>query len=75
MKERPIFIDPVSTFGDDVGDGPVPGWLKLVVVLLALTAGFYAFSYYEGPKLTSNHTFLEGSGGGAPASGADAPAH
>ena len=68
MSDRPVFIDPVSEIGDEVGDGPVPGWLKLVVVLLAIAAGFYAFSYYEGPALTSNHTFLEGSGGSAPES-------
>ena len=59
--ERPVFIDPTSDFGDDVGDGAVPGWFKLVVVLVIAAAAFYAFSYLEGPKLSSNHTFLEGS--------------
>lgn len=76
MNERPVFIDPVSAFGDEVGDGPVPGWLKLVVVVIAIAAGFYAFSYYEGPSLSSNHTFLEGTGGSASAeTGTDGGGH
>ncbi len=61
MAERPAFIDPISDFGDDVGEGPVPGWFKLVLVLVLAAAAFYVFSYLEGPKLSSNHTFLEGS--------------
>lgn len=72
MSERAVpintvFIDPVSTFGDEVGDGPVPAWLKLVAVLVLSAAGFYGFSYYEGPKLDSPHTFREGAGVEVPA--------
>ncbi|HVE63493.1 MAG TPA: hypothetical protein VNB94_06810 [Mycobacteriales bacterium] len=58
--ERPAFIDPISDFGGDVGDGPIPGWFKWVIALVVGAAVFYAFSYLEGPKLSSNHTFVEG---------------
>ena len=62
MSERPVFIDPVSHFGDEVGDGRVPGWFSLVAVLVLAAAGFYGFKYAEGPSLDSPHTFREGVG-------------
>lgn len=66
-RERPVFIDPVSTAGEDVGDAPIPRWLKLVAVLVVGAAGFYGFSYPDGPSPDSNHTFLHGSSGEPPA--------
>ena len=67
MTERPAFIDPVSHFGDEVGDGRVPGWYTLVAVVVLAAAGFYGFSYIAGPKLDSPHTFREGVGVEVPA--------
>ena len=62
-----VFIDPVSHHGDEVGDGRPPGWFMLVAVLVLTAAGFYGFSYVEGPKLDSPHTFREGVGVEVPA--------
>ncbi|HVF18995.1 MAG TPA: hypothetical protein VNA14_01980 [Mycobacteriales bacterium] len=67
MTERPVFIDPVSHFGDEVGDGRVPRWYSFVAVLVLAASAFYGFSYVEGPSLDSPHTFREGVGVEVPA--------
>ena len=73
MSDRPVFVDPVSSFGGEVGDGRLPGWFTLVALLLLVAAGFYAFSYYDGPALDSRHTFREGAGIEVPAESATEP--
>jgi hypothetical protein len=67
VSDRPVFIDPVSDFGDDVGDGRTPAWFSLVAILVLAAAVFYGFSYRSGPKLDSPHTFREGAGVEVPA--------
>jgi hypothetical protein len=61
MTERPLFIDPI-TVGDgaDVDDAPAPRWFVVVAIVLVVIAGYYAGSFWSGPRASSPHNFDSG---------------
>lgn len=59
--DRPAFIDPAAEVdGLDVGDAPVPVWLRLVSVVLLVAALAYVVAFRAGGRLDSEHNFRTG---------------
>jgi hypothetical protein len=61
VTERPLFIDPIAlSAGDDVDDGGVPLWFTVVALALLATAAYYLLTFWDGPRLSSPHDFVDG---------------
>ncbi len=61
MSEGPLFVDPITvSAGDDVDDGGVPVWFTVVALALLATAAYYLLTFWDGPRLSSPHDFVDG---------------
>ncbi len=60
MTERPLFIDPITISAGDVDDAPVPAWFVVVALLILAASAFYLVTFWEGPRLSSPHDFVDG---------------
>jgi hypothetical protein len=58
---RPAFIDPEPTdHAVPAGEGRSPVWYRVAVLVIAVSALFYVFAYFSGPRASSHHNFVHG---------------